>query len=320
MPKRDGAVLIAGPTGSGKSALALRLAEALHSRGGASIINADSQQVYRELRLLTARPTPEQEARVPHRLYGVLDANDPCSAGRWKEMALAAVAAARAEGRLPIMVGGTGLYFRALTQGLTSLPAIPTGVRRAARAKLAELGSPGLHRALERRDPAMAARFAPADSQRVVRAWEVVEATGMSLADWQEGKSGTAVLRGPTLKIVLNLPRKLLYARIDARLAEMVGRGALDELASLAALGLDTRLPAMKALGVGELIGHVRGEVPLEQALQRAQGATRRYAKRQMTWFRHQMAEWRWVAAQDSESFFEKIFPNICQFLLTETK
>ncbi len=308
-----GAILIAGPTASGKSALALRLAEAV----GGAVINADSMQVYRELRILTARPTPADEARAPHMLYGVLPASEACSAGRWLDLARDAIAAARASGQVPIVVGGTGLYFLALTEGLAPIPAIPADVRSAARRLHAELGGPAFHARLASRDPVMASRLRPSDPQRLIRAYEVIEATGQSLADWQGRPSAPPVLGQPWHGVLLEPPRSLIYRRCDRRLEAMLAEGALDEVRAFAALELDPALPAMKAVGVPPLISHIRGEISEAAALAAAQTATRRYAKRQYTWLRHKMLSWQRYSTKDSESFFEKIFPIISQFLLT---
>ena len=312
---RKAAILIAGPTASGKSALALRLAEAV----GGAVINADSMQVYRELRILTARPTPADEARVPHRLYGVLPVSEACSVGRWLTLARDAIAAARASGRVPIVVGGTGLYLRTLTEGLAPVPDIPAEIRSAARRLHADLGGPAFHARLALRDPVMAARLRPSDPQRLIRAYEVIEATDESLADWQCRPSALPVLDQPWHGVLLDPPRSLIYDRCNRRLEAMLAEGALDEVRALADLALDPALPAMKAVGVAPLLSHIRGEIPRSAALAAAQTATRRYAKRQYTWFRHKMLSWQRYSAKDSESFFEKIFPIISQFLLTAT-
>lgn len=317
-------IVIAGPTASGKSALGLAVAEAF----GGTIVNADSIQVYRELEILSARPGPAELARAPHRLYGVLSAAERCSAARWRALALDEIAAAQgaAQGasRLPVLVGGTGLYLRALLDGLSPIPDIPAEIRAAALGRMAALGVPAFHAELGRRDPAMAARLAPADRQRLVRAWEVLEATGRSLADWQResaAKAGDEPALAP-LCFVLEPPRPALYAACDARFRAMVDAGALAEAERLARLGLDPDLPAMKAVGVPELIAHLRGEMALEAAIAAAQQATRRYAKRQLTWFRHQMAGAErlhpgGVGAQFLERLQPSIFAFIRQFLLT---
>ncbi len=303
----DNAILIAGPTASGKSRLAIDLAQALNG----VIINADSMQVYAELRVLTARPDAEEEAAAPHRLYGITSAAAPFSVGRWLELALAEAAAARAAGQVPIIVGGTGLYFQALTQGMAKIPEISDQARAEARGKLEELGAAGLHAALGERDPVMAERLKATDSQRLVRAYEVILDTGVSLTDWQQRPSSTPTLPPPWHGFVLNWPRAELYRRCDERLAAMLEQGALDEVARLAAMNLDPSLPAMKALGVPDLIRLTKGEASRDEALGAAQQATRRYAKRQMTWFRNKMCAWRGLDAQDSERLSEIIIPFI---------
>ena len=289
-------MLIAGPTASGKSALALRLAE----RVGGIIINTDSMQVYRDLRILTARPSVADEARVPHRLYGHRDAAVNCSVGMWLEDARAALAEARAQGFLPIFIGGTGLYFRALLRGLSNVPPVPPEIREAVRARLERCGSEALHAELQRRDPVSGDRLKPRDRARIARALEVIEATGRSINDWHG--EGLPPLLSPEHVTALFLApeRNELYARIDRRFAEMVAQGALDEVGRLAARRLDPILPAMKAHGVPALIRHLRGELPLADAIAIGQADTRHYAKRQFTWFRHQLPEFRWVTPEQA--------------------
>ncbi|MDP6346387.1 MAG: tRNA (adenosine(37)-N6)-dimethylallyltransferase MiaA [Alphaproteobacteria bacterium] len=308
------AILIAGPTASGKSALAMRLARRVDS----VIINADSMQVYRELRVLTARPGAADEAAVPHRLYGMISVAEAFSAARWQALALAEVAAARAAGRVPILVGGSGLYFSALLDGLSAVPEIPAEVRAEARRWLRDLGPEGLHAALAERDGEMAARLRPSDSQRLARAYEVVLATGVSLAEWQRRSAASPILAPPWRGFVLMPPRADLYLRCDQRLAAMLDNGGLEEVAALAAMDLDPDLPAMKALGVPDLLRHLGGEIPRQAALAAAQQATRRYAKRQMTWFRNKMCAWKRLETQDSERLFDEIIPFMSQNLLTE--
>ena len=310
------AVLIGGPTASGKSALALALADRLAPEIQSVLINADSMQLYRDLRILTARPGPEDEARVPHRLYGVLPAADGCSAMHWREFALAEIRAAWASRRLPIVVGGTGLYLRALLDGLAPVPPIPQAARAAARALHTEIGGAAMHARLAARDPATAGRVGPGDSQRLIRAWEVIEGTGITLSEWQR-RPADGTFPGIWRGFVIDRPRAALYARIDARVEAMIAAGAVDEVRALTGLGPDPALPAMKAVGVAQLGAHLRGEIDLAQAVAETQKASRRLAKRQMTWFRHQAAGWQTVAAQDSESLEAEIFPKIRQFLLT---
>ncbi len=285
---RPDAVLIAGPTASGKSALALMLAEKL----GGAVINADAMQIYRELPILSARPTRDEEARAPHYLYGCVSVFEPYSVGRWLVAARLALDEVRSKGLLPIVTGGTGLYFAALLNGLSPIPEIHASIRVEARQKLAALGNERFHEELRARDPVMAERLNTGDGQRLVRAWEVIEATGQSLAEWQLLK-GTPVLTGRLARFVLKPNRDWLLARIARRFEMMMAQGALEEVRALGALGSD--LPAARALGVPQLMAHLRGEVSIEAAVEQAVVDTRRYAKRQMTWFRHQMPEWTFV-------------------------
>ena len=288
-----GLFVIAGPTASGKSALALRLAEAV----GGMIINADSMQLYRDLRILTARPTPEDEARVPHRLYGVLDAGEPASVGRWLELAGIAIGEAGAERRPAIVVGGTGLYLHALLHGLAPVPEIAAAIRSAARARFSALGAPAFHAELAVRDPAMAARLRPGDRQRLIRAYEVIVGTGRSLAAWQAAPPVRIELPAPRIEAALMPPRAALHERIERRLHAMIERGALAELEELRRRSLDPDLPLMKAVAVPELLAHLEGGIALAAALDRAIVQTRRYAKRQMTFLRHQLPELRFLEA-----------------------
>lgn len=292
------AILIAGPTASGKSALALRLADAT----GGTIINADSMQVYRELRVLTARPSDSDEARVPHRLYGHVPAAEAYSAGRYAREVAAVLEDVRASGRRPVIVGGTGLYFRALLRGLSPIPDIPDDVRDHWRGQAQRQDPASLHAELARRDPVMAAQLRPSDPQRVTRALEVLAATGRSLADWQ-AQPGVPVLdEADAVRLVVAPERDELYRRCDARFAAMLEQGALGEVAALSALRLDPGLPAMRALGVGPLQRHLNGEIVREAAQAAACQDTRQYAKRQLTWLRSNMYSWRWLDAQEMES------------------
>jgi tRNA dimethylallyltransferase len=285
------AVLIAGPTASGKSALALALAEAL----GGTIINADSMQVYRDLRIVTARPTAQEEARVPHLLYGHVDAAENYSVGRWCVDASAALAAVERAGRLPVVVGGTGLYFKALTRGLAAVPPIPPQIRAAVRERLERKGIAALYAELGERDAATARRLMPRDRARVTRALEVMLATGRSLTDWHAEGMKPALDAQAAVKLFLDVERAELYRRIDGRFDAMLGSGALDEVRALASRGLDPALPAMKAHGVPWLIRHLSGEIDLVAAVEGAKRDTRRYSKRQGTWFRHQLPDWTWA-------------------------
>jgi len=284
-------ILIAGPTASGKSALALALAEKL----GGTIVNADSMQVYRDLRIITARPTPEEEVRAPHRLYGHVDAAENFSVGRWCAEAADVLAAAQREARVAIVVGGTGLYFSALTQGLAAVPPIPAQIRNEVRTRLASEGVEALHAELTRRDPAAAARLMPGDRARVTRALEVILATGRSLLLWHEANMPARVDAALAAKVFLMPDRDALLRRIDARFDAMMAAGAMDEVRALAERHLDPNLPAMKAHGVPWLIRHRNGEIALAEAVEGGKRDTRQYTKRQATWFRNQLPDFAWV-------------------------
>lgn len=285
---KPSAVLIAGPTASGKSAVALALAE----RMGGVVINADSMQVYRDLRILTARPSLEEEARVPHRLYGHMAAMDDYSVGCWLGEVVAAIATARQDGQLPIVIGGTGLYFRALTQGLAAIPPIPEDMRAAIRAAAEGESAPVLHSRLATLDPETAFRLTPNDRQRILRALEVVEATGRSLSAWQRSTQPPALPAEGLVRRVLHLDREVLRRQIDRRFDAMMETGALEEVERLAARHLAADRPLLKACGVPPLMRHLAGEIARTEAIALGQNDTRRYAKRQETWFRHQMPEW----------------------------
>ncbi|KYG24226.1 tRNA delta(2)-isopentenylpyrophosphate transferase [Bradyrhizobium sp. AT1] len=290
------AVLIAGPTASGKSALALELALAT----GGIVINADSMQVYRDLRIITARPSQDEEARAPHRLYGHVDAAVNFSAGAWVADAAKVLEEAKAEARLPIFIGGTGLYFKALTAGLSVVPPIAAEVREDVRARLERNGAEALHAELARRDSLAAERLNLRDRTRIARALEVVEATGRSLLDWHREGQPPLLPKDSFRAVFLAPDRDALYARIDARFDAMLDAGALEEVERLAARQLDPLLPAMKAHGVPALIRHLRGELSLEQAATIGRADTRHYAKRQFTWFRHQLPDFEWVKPEEA--------------------
>lgn len=278
------AVLIAGPTASGKSALAIALA---HEKGGV-VVNADAMQVYRELRILTARPSEEDEAQVPHRLYGHVSGANAYSVARWLADATAELEAVWRSGRVPIITGGTGLYFKALEQGLADIPLIPADITQKWRDAKGDL-----HVELAKRDQGAAARLNPNDRQRIIRALEVFEGTGMPLDHWQRAAQGKAVLaRVAVERIFLNPDRKVLHARANERFARMVKEGAVEEVKALLALGLDPKIPVMKAIGVKQLAAWLSGWRGLEDAIEAGQTATRQYIKRQLTWWRHQMPGW----------------------------
>jgi tRNA dimethylallyltransferase len=295
------AILIAGPTASGKSALALALAESF----GGTIVNADSMQVYRDLRIITARPTPAEEQRAPHRLYGHVDAAENYSTGRWCADVAATLAAVQGAAGTAIVVGGTGLYFSALTRGFAAVPPVPPDIREAVRGRLASEGIAALHAELASRDPTAAARLKPGDRTRVARALEVVLATGRSLLDWQAENEPPVLDPARAAKVFLMPNRADLVRRIDARFDAMMAAGALDEVRTLAARNLAPELPAMKAHGVPWLIRLLRGEVTPAQAVAESKRETRQYTKRQLTWFRHQLSDFEWVEPQQAFAAIE---------------
>lgn len=307
-------IVIAGPTASGKSALAVDVADSFSG----VIINADSMQIYRGLEILSAAPDAEQRSRVPHALYGVLDPATPCSAGDWLSLATAEIETAHNNQKLPIVVGGTGLYLRTLISGIARLPSVPKEVRDRVRARLAAEGSPSLYNELEKRDPDTASKLAPGDGQRIARALEVVEATGTKLSDWQRGETtseGTPPYDFFT--VLLMPPREFLYAACDQRFIQMLDQGVLDEMECLAKRNLSPSLPAMKALGVPDLLRHLAGDVSRDEACRLAQQATRRYVKRQTTWFNHQIVADIALETEYSHREWGDIFSEISTFLLT---
>lgn len=287
MTKTPRLTLIAGPTASGKSRLALDMAE----KTGAVIVNADSQQLYADLRVLSARPTIEDEARAEHRLYGVADAAESWSVGRWTRAVMPLLEELAAQDRPALLVGGTGLYFNALTRGLADIPAVPDAVRDTVQAAYDLEGEAAFRRRLAELDPTAAAAITPGDRQRLIRALAVAQATGRSLSDW---KADTQPLLTPGAyeALIVEPPRDRLYAACDARVSQMIQNGALDEVRALLARDLDPILPAMKAVGVPELAAHLSGATTLDQAIAAIRLSTRHYAKRQLTWFRNQTSDW----------------------------
>jgi tRNA dimethylallyltransferase len=283
------AVLIAGPTASGKSAVALKVACEL----GGVIINADAMQLYAELRVLTSRPTEGADRSAPHRLYGTAPGREVWSAGRWLAAARQEMEAAWAQGKVPVVTGGTGLYFKALEEGLSHVPPIPQGVRERWRERLKAEGAPALHAELARLAPQDAARLQPGDSQRIVRCLEVLEATGKPLsAHFRAAKEASVLKGGNVRRVAIMPPRDELYAVIDARFETMLAMGAVNEVKALLALKLPKDVPVMKAIGVKPLSDLLAGELSPEQAVALAQRQSRNYAKRQMTWIRNQMTDW----------------------------
>ncbi|MDO9439624.1 MAG: tRNA (adenosine(37)-N6)-dimethylallyltransferase MiaA [Beijerinckiaceae bacterium] len=286
------ALLIAGPTASGKSALAIRLAREL----GGVVVNADSMQVYSDLRVITARPTPDEEASAPHRLFGHVDGAVNYSVGRYVEDARSTLAELAGQGALPIFAGGTGMYFKALLRGLSDIPAVPADVRAKVRADSEGLSPAELHARLVACDPLTGARLRPSDPQRILRALEVFAATGRPLASFHEARTAPLLDPDRCKAIFLAPERESLKVRIDARFRDMMAAGALEEVRLLSERGLDPALPVMRAHGVPGLIDHLRGACSLEEAIARGQRDTRAYSKRQFTFVRHQLPEFRFVA------------------------
>ena len=285
-------ILIAGPTASGKTALALEMA----SRHGGAVINADSMQVYRELRILTARPTPEEEAVAPHHLFGHVSVTDAYSVGRWLADAEVALAWCRDAGRRPVIVGGTGLYFKALLEGLAPVPPVAADVRTRWRHEAETQGAGVLHTILTQRDPEMALRLKPADLQRIVRALEVFDSTGVSLAVWQRMRGEPLIREADAERYVIVRDREAVRARCDVRFDAMMAAGALEEARALLALNLDPALPAARAHGLRALHRYLRGEIDLDAAIAAGKLETRQYVKRQETWIKRHMIAWNHIS------------------------
>ncbi|WP_439616220.1 tRNA (adenosine(37)-N6)-dimethylallyltransferase MiaA [Shinella sp.] len=287
LDRKQDAILITGPTASGKSALAVRLAR----EHDGVVVNADSMQVYDTLNILTARPQPEDMGGIDHRLYGHVPAGAAYSTGDWQREATGLVAELRARSKLPVFVGGTGLYFRALTGGLADMPVIPDDIRERVRGRLDAEGAEALHRDLTERDPQTAARLKPGDGQRILRALEVLETTGRSISTFQAA-AGPAVIDPERAEKIVVLPdRAVLATRINRRFATMLTSGAVEEVKALLALDLSPAMPVMKAIGVPQIAAMLAGEMSEAEVIERGAAATRQYAKRQMTWFRNQLDE-----------------------------
>jgi tRNA dimethylallyltransferase len=300
-------ILIAGPTASGKSGFALALAE----RVGGVVINADSMQVYRELRILTARPSLQDEARAPHALYGFISGAEAYSAGRYAADAAQAIAVARAAGRVPIIVGGTGLYFNVLLKGLSPIPPVDPLARAYWRAQAAQRPAPELHALLAARDPETAARLMPSDPQRIVRALEVLESTGRSLREWQQTPGQPLLSDSETERFVILPEREQIGPAIDARFDAMLRSGALEEVRALLGRGYSSELPVMRALGVASLAAHLSGNSSLEDAVADAKSQTRKYAKRQRTWLERNMIAWKYINTKQMGSIIAYYFAFI---------
>ena len=306
-------MIVAGPTASGKSALAMDVAE----RFTGTVINADSQQVYKELRIISARPSIEDENRVPHRLFGVMSGHDVCSAGHWSELAVDEIQTCFNENRLPILAGGTGMYLKSLVEGMSPIPDVPDDIRDQARRLHEELGGEAFREEVAKLDPASAEKLPAGDTQRLIRAWEVSTATGRAFSDWQDEPRIPLLQNVRFAHIALIPDRQKLYDGIEKRFDWMINHGGLDEVRALLPLEIDPNKPLMKALGVPELAAYLRGEMELEAAVSKAKQVSRNYAKRQLTWLRSQIPDAHILAAQYSESFREEIFSFVHQFLLT---
>ncbi|RCK32110.1 tRNA delta(2)-isopentenylpyrophosphate transferase [Thalassospira xiamenensis] len=309
-------LIVAGPTASGKSALALDLAEAFDG----VVINADSMQVYKALRVLSARPDDSEIALAPHRLYGVLSGREACSAGKWRDMAMAEIAECHAKGKLPIITGGTGMYLNALTEGIAPIPDIPAGIRQQVTADLEKAGHQAFFNDFAKRDPDTAATLDPSNTQRLIRAAEVLAGTGRGLAAWHHEPMVTPPDGMFFKKLCYMPPRDILYDRCNRRFDLMIEQGAIEEVSGLLAENLPETAPVMKAVGVREIAAYLAGEIDLETAKEKSQRETRRYAKRQLTWFRHQMSDKEIIDAQYSESLADKLRNDVHQFLLTTPK
>ncbi len=295
--RRPSAILIAGPTASGKSALAIKLAQRL----GGTVVNADSMQVYSDLRTLSARPTTDEEAAAPHLLFGHVDGAMNYSVGRWLTDAAAMLEQLRGEGRVPIFTGGTGMYFKGLLRGLSEIPPVPDEVRAKVRAQADGLEPATLHAQLAARDPATAALVRPSDPQRILRALEVFEATGRGLSEFQGARTPGLLDPANCVCLFLAPERAALYARIDARFDAMMGEGALEEVRALAERRLDPALPVMRAHGVPGMVAYLRGQASLAEAIHKGKIDTRHYSKRQFTFIRHQLPEFVWAAPEAAE-------------------
>jgi tRNA dimethylallyltransferase len=302
-------IVVAGPTASGKSSLAIALAEFY----GGEIVNADSMQVYKEFAVLTARPSKDDEKRVPHHLYGVMSAAEPCSAGHWLEMAVPCIEDIRARGQLPIVCGGTGLYLRVLGEGIAPVPDIPTGVLNEAASLYDQIGGPAFRERLALVDPEGAATLEPGDRQRLIRAYSVYQATGRTLRGWQVDQNPEPPLDVRIFTIHLIPPRDQLYARIEARFDQMIVEGAMAEVEAVQKQILDPNLPALKALGVPDFERYLAGNTSLEEAIAKAKQGTRNFAKRQLTWFRNQSDADLLIEDFGGEASFDKVRTTLGQ-------
>ena len=313
MAKKPTAVLITGPTASGKSALALRLAQTTK----AFVINADAMQMYKELRILTARPSLAEEAVCPHRLYGSVAGHEPYHVARFLDEADAVLHEAKSAARVPVIVGGTGLYLHALGHGISAIPPIDPTVRRTLRRQAETQGIPALYAKLRTVDAPWALQIHPSDTQRILRGLEVALSTGRPLSAWHTESSVSHLAAWNVVSVVLMPPRDDLYARCHTRFKTMLSHGACEEVAALCEKAYDPDLPVMKALGVRPLMEHIKGNKTLAQAIEETDQATRHYVRRQTTWFRKYMRDWLWLEKEHSEKIYDKVF-HILQKNLTK--
>jgi tRNA dimethylallyltransferase len=307
-------IVIGGPTASGKSATALALA----SQFGGEIVNADSMQIYEDLPVLTARPGPADRERAPHHLYGVLGMGERCSAGQWRDLAVDAIQDIHGRGRVPVVVGGTGLYLKALMTGLHDMPVVPADIRDGLNLRLRDEGAPALHSELTAADPATAKNLNPADGQRIVRALEIFMHTGRGLRSWQTGEPEDAPADMRFFRLSLLPPREYLYTTANDRFDGMLENGAIEEVVSLLARSPPEDFPLLKAVGVPPIRAFLGDEIGRERLIELGKRDTRRYAKRQMTWFRHQFIPQMTIETKHSEIKLDKIFSEIRNFLLTD--
>ncbi len=311
--KKQPIIILSGPTASGKSALALFIAAEID----AVIINCDSKQIYREIPIITAQPTEAEKQTVEHNLYGVISAAEDCSVARWIELAIGAISAARAKNKIPLLVGGTGLYIKYLTEGLPNIPDIEDDIRAKVRDRLAEIGSVQLHQELTKIDAEMAEKLKPNDGQRIARAYEVIQQTGKSLLWWQQQKSQPFYSKESFQTFFLAPDREKVYENCNKRFVTMVNDGVIDEIKALDSMSLDATLPAMKAHGVPEILSYLHGNMTLDDAIDQAQKNTRHYIKRQFTWFKHQMQDVIFLENLAKEQLKTEMLANISRFLLT---
>ncbi len=306
-------IILSGPTASGKSALALFIAQ----KFDAVIINCDSKQLYKEIPIITAQPTADEMAQIPHELYGCISVAEHCSVGRWIDMVKPVIDKTHADGKIPMLVGGTGMYIKYLTEGIPQMPDIDEEIRTQVRAQIQEEGSAVTHTKLAAIDPDIAAKLEPGDSQRIARAMEVIRQTGKSLLYWQQQKAEAIYPADSFIKFFLSPPREKVYENCNSRFVKMLDAGLMDEMKALDAMQLDPELPSMRSHGVPEMLAYLHGNMTLEEAVEQSQQNTRHYIKRQFTWFRNQMKDTVCLDDFDIDAVKTKMLKELKQFLLT---